>query len=82
MIKIKNKRMWENEKNVLQIAHRDKAIDLGDTKPVKRVGHHALEADVLNAGDLRRAVEVVRRAVASLLPLAPVVDKVLGDLAQ
>ena len=53
-----------------------------DAQPVQNVGHELLEAHVLHAGDALGAREVLLGAVATVLPLAGVVDEELGHLAE
>ena len=67
---------------VLDVAHRDQAVDARYAEPVQHVRHQLLEAHVLDAGDALGALEVGRGAVAARLALARVVDQELGHLAE
>lgn len=60
---------WENKKRVIAnvLAHAQHPVNLSDAKPMQDVGHQRLEAHVFDAGDVLRALEIVRGAVFASL---------------
>src|SRR6516225_2087792 len=70
------------ERVVLQVRHRDPAIDPADPEPMKDIRHQLLKPHVLHAGDAFRAAEIGVGPVAAQLALAGVVDEEFGDFAE
>src|SRR5580700_8361410 len=71
-----------HQRVIFHVAHRDETVDALDAEPMHGVRHQLLEAGVLNAGNAFGALEIGRRRVAALLPLARVIDQEFRDLAQ
>src|SRR5580704_12356920 len=71
-----------DQRIVFHVTHRDKTVDTFDAEPMDRVRHQLLETGVLHAGDTFGALEILCRRIATLLPLARVVDEEFRDLAQ
>ena len=69
-----------HDRVVFHVAHAEHAIDLGDAQPVQDIRHQRLEAHVLDAGDVLRALKVLVGAIGAAF--ARVVDEVLRHLAQ
>lgn len=69
-----------NNSIMLHVAHTQHSINLGDTKPVKNVGHKRLEAHVFDTSNVLRSLEVLAGSVFA--SLSGIVNEVFGDLAK
>src|SRR5215213_6483721 len=67
---------------VLHVRHGHEPVDALDAEPVQHVGHELLEASILHARHAFGAFEIRRGLIATLLPLARIVDEELRDLAE
>mmetsp|Transcript_13524 Transcript_13524/g.20597 ORF Transcript_13524/g.20597 Transcript_13524/m.20597 type:complete len:246 (+) Transcript_13524:149-886(+) len=71
-----------NNSIVFHIAHRNKIMDFGNAKPVKRIRHECLETRILYTCNLLRAIEVIFGRIASLLTFAGIVHQILCHLTK
>src|SRR3984893_16961258 len=70
------------ERVVLQVRHRDPAVDAADSEPVEDIRHQLLKPHVLHACDAFGAAEIGVSPIAAQLTLTGVVDEEFGDLAK
>src|SRR5712671_2362022 len=70
------------ERVVLQVRHRDPAVDAADPEPMEDIRHQLLKPHVLHAGDAFGAAEIGVGPIAAQLTLTSVVDEEFGDLAK